>query len=205
MIAYITGRLSRSWGNSCLVVCADGLGYEVALPAHTLAALPPAGEEVAFYTSLAVREDALELFGFATFEERQCFEILVSISRIGARTALAMLSQYRPEELGRIVLEDDIGALTRVAGIGRKTAQHVLLELRYKFKGQETGKSAPGGDSPMPVAASVFRDALDGLANLGYSDEECSPVLRQLLAAEPALDVSGCLRKALKALGGRKS
>ena len=96
MIAYIEGRLAEVWGNACLVVTEGGVGYEVALPAHTLAALPGKGGSVALYTSLAVREDALELFGFASFEERQTFEVLVSISKVGARTALAILSIFGP-------------------------------------------------------------------------------------------------------------
>lgn len=126
MIAYIEGRLAEVWGNACLVVTEGGVGYEVALPAHTLAALPGKGGSVALYTSLAVREDALELFGFASFEERQTFEVLVSISKVGARTALAILSIFRPDDLRRLVLEDDVLALTRVSGIGKKTAQHVF-------------------------------------------------------------------------------
>ena len=201
MIAHISGRLDRSFENACIVLCADGLGYEVALPAHTLACLPPPGGEVAFYTSLAVREDALELFGFATFAERQCFEILVSISRVGARTALAILSQYRPEDLLRIVQDEDVGALSRVSGIGKKTAQHIFLELKYKLKGADGLQGPQASPVPCSGASSVFRDAMDGLANLGYAEEEAAGVLRSLLSQEPDLDVSGCLRKALRILG----
>ena len=102
MIAYLEGRLAEIWGNACLLVTEGGVGYEVALPAHTLAALPGRGEHLTLYTSLAVREDALELFGFATFEERQTFEVLVSISKVGARTALGILSIFRPDDLRRV-------------------------------------------------------------------------------------------------------
>ena len=108
----------------------------------TLSALPGKGEHIALYTSLAVREDALELFGFATFEERQTFEVLVSISKVGARTALSILSIYRPDDLRRIVFEEDVMALTRVSGIGKKTAQHVFLELKYKLKVDEAPQTA---------------------------------------------------------------
>lgn len=201
MIAHISGRLDRSFENACIVLCSDGLGYELALPAHTLASLPAPGQQVGFYTSLAVREDALELFGFATFAERQCFEILVSISRVGARTALAILSQYRPDDLFRIVQEEDIGALSRVSGIGKKTAQHIFLELKYKLKGAPGMDAPPAGPlsgGPSPI---VFRDAMDGLTNLGYAEDEASRVLRGLMDDEPDLDVSGCLRKALRILG----
>ena len=89
MIAYLEGLLAETWGTSCIVVTRGGVGYELDLPAHTMASLPGRGESVALYTSLVVREDAQQLFGFATFEERQVFEVLLTISKVGARTALA--------------------------------------------------------------------------------------------------------------------
>lgn len=198
MIAYVEGRLAEVWGNACLVVTEGGVGYEVALPAHTLAALPGKGGSVALYTSLAVREDALELFGFATFEERQTFEVLVSISKVGARTALAILSIFRPDDLRRLVVEDDVLALTRVSGIGKKTAQHIFLELKYKLKVEDAPQAAALLAAGRP--GSVFRDVLDGLANLGYAEEECAPLVKNLLHEESDLDVTGALRAALKAL-----
>lgn len=200
MIAYITGTLDRTWGNSCLLICQDGLGYEVAVPAHTLASLPEAGKEVSFYTSLAVREDALELFGFTTFTERQYFEILVSIARVGARTALAILSQFRPEEIARLVAEDNVNALTRVSGIGRKTAQHIFLELKYKLKGDGL---IPLTRAPAPRAleSNTMQDVQAALVNLGYNEEECMGLVRDILNNDPTLGVSECLRAALRALG----
>ena len=184
-------------------MCIRDRGYEVALPAHTLAALPDRGEPLALYTSLAVREDALELFGFASFEERQTFEVLVSISKVGARTALAILSIFRPDDLRRLVLEDDVLALTRVSGIGKKTAQHVFLELKYKLKVEDVPQAAVLAASGRP--GSVFRDVLDGLANLGYAEEECAPLVKKILHEEPDLDVTGALRAALKALAKGRS
>ena len=165
MIAYLEGRLGEVWGNACLVITGAGVGYEVALPAHTLGALPPAGGDVALYTVLCVREDALELFGFATFEERQTFETLLSISKVGARTALAILSTFRPGDLRRLVQEDDVLALTQVTGIGKKTAQHIFLELKYKLKTDDAPQGIVLAADGKP--GSVFRDALAGLANLG--------------------------------------
>lgn len=203
MIAYIEGRLAETWGNACLIVTEGGMGYEVALPAHTLAALPARGGTVAVYTSLAVREDALELFGFATFEERQTFQVLVSISKVGARTALSILSIFRPDDLRRIVIEEDVPALTRVSGIGKKTAQHIFLELKYKLKVEDGPRAAALVSEVRP--GSVFRDVLDGLANLGYAEEECAPLVRKLLHDEPDLDVTGALRAALKALARGKA
>ncbi|CAI3223854.1 Holliday junction branch migration protein RuvA [Desulfovibrio legallii] len=203
MIAYVEGRLAQVWGNTALVVTQGGVGYAVGLPAHTLASLPGRGEAVAFYTSLAVREDALELFGFASFEERQTFEVLVSISKVGARTALGILSIFRPDDLRRLVLEDDVLALTRVSGIGKKTAEHIFLELKYKLKVDDAPQAAAlVGSGVRP--GSVFRDVLDGLGNLGYSEDACAPMVKKILLEEPDLDVTGALRAALKTLAKGK-
>ena len=145
-----------------------------------------------------VREDAQELYGFATFEERQTFEVLTSISKVGARTALGILSIFRPQDLRRIVLEDDVLALTRVSGIGKKTAEHVFLELKYKLKVEDAPQGAVLTGDARP--GSVFRDVLDGLANLGYAEDECAPLVKKLLLEQPDLDVTGALRAALKGL-----
>lgn len=198
MIAYIEGRLAEIWGNNCLLITTGGLGYEVALPSHTVSALPGKGEFLAFYTSLIVREDAQELYGFASFEERQTFEVLVSISKVGARTALSILSIFRPDDLRRLVLEEDALALTRVSGIGKKTAQHIFLELKYKLKVDDVPQAAVLMTAGR--AGSVFRDVLDALANLGYGEEECVALVKKVLHEEPDLDVTGALRTVLKAL-----
>ena len=203
MIAYVEGRRAENAGNACVVVTENGVGYEIFLPTHALAELPDKGGHVAFHTCLMVREDAQELYGFPSWEERQTFIVLTSISKVGAKTALAVLSLFRPEDLRRIVLEDDVLALTRVSGIGKKTAQHVFLELKYKLKVEGMPQTAPlaaKGERP----GGVYRDALDGFANLGYPEEEVAPILRKILHDEPDLDVAGALRAALKDLAKKK-
>ncbi|MDR2726868.1 MAG: Holliday junction branch migration protein RuvA [Deltaproteobacteria bacterium] len=196
MIACLEGRVVEITSQSCVLLTAGGTGYEIGLPAHTLAALPGKGA-VLLYTRLVVREDAQELFGFATWDERQTFLTLIDINRVGARTALAILSVYRPDDLRRLVLEEDATALARVPGIGKKTAQQIFLELKYKLKVdgapgvQGTDGSRPGG---------VLHDALTGLANLGYDEGEAHNVLKTVLHDEPDLDVSSALRAALKRL-----
>lgn len=197
MIAYIEGRLAEISENSAVVITASGVGYEVFMPGHTLSRLPERGAMTALYTEHVVREDAQELFGFETWDERQTFVILTSISKVGARTALAMLSIFRPDDLRRLVFEEDANSLTRVPGIGKKTAQHVFLELKYKLKvGDAPGAATGSGDRP----GSVYRDTLAGLAGLGYTEEESSALVKGILHAEPDLDVSGALRASLKAL-----
>ncbi len=200
MIAYIEGRVGEIWASGCIIITESGLGYAVSLPNHTLSRLPAKGQWLSVHTSLQVREDSQELFGFESWDERQTFEILVSISKVGARTAMAILSLYRPDDLRRLVFEDDMVALTRVSGIGKKTGQHIFLELKYKLKVD----SMPVLAGATPSMGSVLRDVLDGLSNLGYAEEEAAPLVRIILQEEPDLDVSGALRAALKALAQSK-
>ena len=201
MLAYLEGRVLERTENSCVLVTAGGLGYEIFLPEHALAQLPAQGSMASFYTSFIVREDAQELFGFPSWDERQTFNLLTGINRVGARTALAILSRFRPDDLRRIVADDDASALTQVSGIGKKTAQQIFLELKYKLK----------GDAPVSFAAtpagrpSVYRDALTGLANLGYDEDMAGQVLRKVLDQDPDLEVGEALRAALKALARGKN
>ena len=203
MLAYIEGRLLERAETSCVLVTAGGVGYEIFLPEHALASLPAQGGMASFFTSFIVREDAQELFGFPTWDERQTFVLLRGINRVGARTALAILSQYRPDDLRRIVAEDDANALTRVSGIGKKTAQQIFLELKYKLKPGDgpVSFSSPAGTAP---ANTVYRDALTGLANLGYDEDMAGPLLKEALAADPDLSVGEALRAVLKAVGKGK-
>ncbi len=197
MIAYVEGKVAEIRDNACVVITDGGVGYEIFLPARTVAGLLGKGGRVSLYTSHVTREDAQELYGFESWDERVTFGVLTTISKVGARTALGILSVFRPDDLRRIVLDDDALALTRVSGIGKKTAQHVFLELKYKLdtEGLPATASAPAGRP-----AGVYRDALDGLSGLGYAEDEAGPVLKAVLREEPDLDVSGALRAALKAL-----
>jgi len=148
-----------------------------------------------------VREDALELYGFELWDERETFFVLTSISRVGARTAMAILSVFRPDDLRRLVAEDDVLSLTRVSGIGKKTGQQIFLELKYKLKGEAGALPAASA----PRAGSVLADAVAGLVNLGYDEEEALQTVKTVLEKEGDLDVSGALRAALKALARGRS
>ena len=203
MIAYLSGRLLEISEGICIIVTEGGVGYEVNIPSNVQANLPPKGDIVELYTSMIVREDAQELYGFLTFEEKQTFEVLITISKVGARTALSILSAFRPQDLHNLVLEDDIISLTRVQGIGKKTAQHIFLELKYKLKVGDSSKISVLAQDVKP--GSVYRDVIDGLINLGYSEVECVPILKKVLHEEPDLDVTGALRAVLKKLAKGRS
>lgn len=193
MIAYIEGKLAAICEGSCIVVTSGGIGYEIFLPTHTLAGLPATGESLSLYLVHIVREDAQELYGFGTWDERLTFKILLMISKVGARTALAILSKFRPDDLRRLVIEENALALSKVPGIGNKTAQHIFLELKDKLK---SGKTSSAGGMP----GTLYSDAMNALLTLGYNEEEAGTALKAVLQGNPDLDLSSTLRATLQSL-----
>ncbi len=188
MIGRITGIvLEKTPPQVCIDV--GGVGYEIDVPVSTLYDLPDTGGKVSLYTHLAVREDAHTLYGFITAQERATFRALIKVTGIGARTALAVLSGMTVAELASAITLQETGRLIRVPGIGKKTAERLLLELRGKLGadlGPATGTPAAGRD-----------DILNALLSLGYSNNECSTALKALPAD---IDVAEGIRLALKSL-----
>jgi Holliday junction DNA helicase RuvA len=201
MIACIEGTLAEAAESSCVMLTAGGVGYEVNLSAPALSRLPAPGGNLRFFTATVVREDSLELFGFESWDERQVFLVLISIARVGPRTAMSILSVFSPDDLRGLVAADDASGLTRVSGIGKKTGQQIFLELKYKLKGDVSPAKA-GAPS---TSGGVFADAVAGLINLGYEEEEAARAVRQALKGEKDPDVSGVLRAALKTLARSRS
>lgn len=201
MIAYIEGRLLARTETSCVVQTEGGVGYEISLTGPMLSSLPNKGDQVSFYINTIVREDALQLYGFSSWDDRETFNVLISISKLGPKTALAILSTFSPDDLRTLLMNEDANALTRVPGIGKKTAQHVFIELTYKLKVKAEHKSSTTLDQG---ASNVFRDTLAGLVNLGYAEEEARPVVEKVFHEEPDLDVSQGLRQALKTMARDK-
>ncbi|HMM54853.1 MAG TPA: Holliday junction branch migration protein RuvA [Candidatus Desulfobacillus sp.] len=166
-----------------------GVGYEIDVPMSTYYNLPAAGERVSLHTHLVVREDAQQLFGFASEAERAVFRQLLKISGIGARTALAVLSGLSVAELAQAVAAQESGRLTKIPGIGKKTAERLLLELRDRFKGADAiAQTAPA------LSAS---DILNALLALGYNEREALAAMKPLAAD---ISVSDGIRQALKSL-----
>ena len=191
MIGRLTGRLvSRHPPQVLLDV--GGVAYELDVPMSTFYNLPPTGESVTLHTHLLVREDAHTLYGFATLDERAAFRLLIRISGVGARTALAVLSGLSVSELARAVTLQETGRLTKVPGIGKKTAERLLLELKGKLAETLPGSAAASApDSATP-------DILHALVGLGYSEREALGAIRDLA---PGVTVAEGIRQALKALG----
>ena len=202
MIGYIEGRVLARRERWAIVLTPGGVGYELELPDPVAASLPAPGGQACLYVHTVVREDAFELFGFATLDDRETFRVLIGITKLGPKTALAILSRYTADDLARIVAAGDADALVAVPGIGKKSAQRIFIELTYKLEGRAAGAGlapsvVPGGSVPADVVA--------GLANLGYPEAEARRVAVAVLEAEPDLDVAGALRQALKRLASEKS
>jgi len=174
-----------------LLLDVQGVGYEVDVPMSTFYNLPATGERVVLFTHLVVREDAHLLFGFGTDNERRAFRQLVKISGIGARTALSVLSGLSVAELAQAVTLQESGRLTKIPGIGKKTAERLLLELKDKLGADLT---TTVGVHRAPPASS---DILHALLSLGYSDKEAVAAVKQL---PEGLAVSDGIRQALKLL-----
>jgi Holliday junction DNA helicase RuvA len=189
MIGRISGILLEKNPPQLLIDC-NGVGYEVGVPMSTFYNLPALGEKVALLTHLTVREDAHLLYGFASVEERNVFKELIKISGIGARTALSILSGMSVADLVQAVTLQESGRLTRVPGIGKKTAERLLLELKGKL-GADLGVAgaAAHGDATS--------DIMNALLALGYSDKEAALALKQVPAGT---GVSEGIKLALKAL-----
>jgi Holliday junction DNA helicase RuvA len=189
MIGRITGTLLDKTPPT-ICVQTGGLGYEIDVPMSTLYDLPDVGAQVTLYTHLAIREDAHVLYGFLTAQERTTFRSLIKVTGIGARIALAVLSGMTTDELALAIREQETGRLTRVPGIGKKTAERLLLELKDKL---DTPTHTGGGASK----GTGRDDILNALMALGYSNNESQAALKALPAD---IDVSDGIRQALKSL-----
>ncbi|GLW67015.1 Holliday junction ATP-dependent DNA helicase RuvA [Actinomadura rubrobrunea] len=198
MIAFVSGTVAAA-GPDAAVIDVHGVGLTVQCTPATLAGLR-VGEQVRLPTSLVVREDSLTLFGFADEDERAVFELLQTASGVGPRLALAMLAVHSPDALRRAVAAEDVGALTKVPGIGKKGAQRIVLELRDRL-GAPAGGAA---DAPAPAGAEPWREQVrTGLVNLGWSAKEAEAAVAAVAADLDGGDpppVSALLKAALKKL-----
>jgi len=185
LIGKIAGRLAAKHPPQVLVDV-GGVSYEIDVPMSTFYTLPAAGEPVTLHTHLSIKEDAHSLYGFATLEERSAFRQLIRISGIGARTALSVLSGLSVAELAQAVALQEADRLVKVPGIGKKTAERLLLELKGKLDAAAAGTARPQA-----------ADALNALVALGYSEKEALTALKGLPAGTPLAEA---IRFALKAL-----
>lgn len=196
MIGFLRGRLESRLPGSVLIDV-GGVGYLAAVSAPTAAGLGAPGSEVRLRTRLIVREDALLLYGFADEAEMGLFDVLTSVTGVGPKIALDILSALPPKRLQRAVAEEDVAALTAVRGVGRKTAQRIVLELRDRL-GAGDAEALPGS---LPAADDAGSQAVAALVGLGFSLPEAHRALAAV--AEPAGDPAELVRQALRAAGGK--
>jgi len=188
MIGRLTGLLAAKMPPQ-LLVDVGGVGYELDVPMSTFYNLPALGERITLLTHFVVREDAQQLFGFLTSEERSTFRLLIKISGVGPRTALSILSGLSVAELAHAIAAQEPGRLVKVPGIGKKTAERLLLELK--------GKLGPDLAAPASVTSDAQADIVQALVALGYNDRDAAAALKALPADTGVADG---IKQALKSL-----
>lgn len=206
MIAYIRGKLVSATLEYTIVEV-NGVGYKVYTPASILGKLPETGEELVVHTHLYVREDAMQLYGFNDTQDLAAFELLLGVSGVGPKVALAVLSVLNFQQLRQAVVQENIPVLTKIPGIGKKTAQRLVLELKDKLsKGGGAAMSLPTAAQALtglgePVTTSPAEDAISALESLGYQHHQARPAIEQAISQfGEAASVEELIKGALKAL-----
>lgn len=197
MIAFLRGRVLEKQPNR-LIVDVAGVGYDVAIPLSTFYAVGANGAEISVRVHTHVREDQLALFGFATELELMVFERLIAISGIGPKVALAVLSGIEPNELAAAVQQHEVTRLTRIPGVGKKTAERIILELADRLP--KALAAAAGGRTPTAAGDELRDDLTSTLINLGYHRQIIDKTLDRLLRDHPSVEFQDVLRAALKEL-----
>jgi Holliday junction DNA helicase RuvA len=176
MIGSLRGRLSSKQAPQIVIEC-GGVGYEVETPMSTFLELPEIGTDLFIYTHLLVREDAQILYGFSTEDERLMFRTLLKVNRVGAKLALGILSAMSTNDFRRCVELEDTTSLSKIPGVGKKTAERLIIEMRDRI-----GAAVPGGGkaAPLTVAASARNEAVDALVALGYKPKEVHTLIAKL-------------------------
>jgi len=200
MIAFLSGRLLEKHANA-VIVDVGGVGYEVTIPLSTFYELGEPGSDVELRIYTHVREDAIQLFGFKTTRERDLYLKLISVQGIGAKSGITMLSGMNADEIVAAIRSNDLGRLTAIPGVGRKTAERLVIELRDKVGELAVaigaGTSNPSGSLPVDA---VFDNALSALINLGYQKAAAERALKKVGDEGTEMSVQRLLRRSLQVL-----
>ena len=200
MYAFIEGKVGEK-NDGELILQAGGVGYQINCSMNTLAAAPALGETMRCYTYLSVREDAMELFGFASREEKHMFLSLTGVSGVGPKMALALLGSMPLKELNLAILLGDVTALSRAPGIGKKTAQRIALELKDKVSQEDVSAVSAGGAAPVQsMAADCVTEALEALQALGYTPTEARNAVQSVRDQSDKTDE--LIKLALRSMAG---
>jgi Holliday junction DNA helicase RuvA len=200
MIAFLSGKLLEKHANT-VIVDVGGIGYEVTIPLSTFYELGEPGTDVELRIYTHVREDAIQLFGFKTLRERDLYLKLISVQGIGAKSGVTMLSGMSADEIVAAIRSNDLGRLTAIPGVGRKTAERLVIELRDKVGelAAAAGAAAAISGDELPADA-VFDDALSALVNLGYQKAAAERALKKVVQDGTEMSVQKLLRKSLQVL-----
>lgn len=173
MYSYIRGTLVRRTDET-IVVDNNGIGYEIICPFSLSSEFGPCGEEVTVFVYQSVKEDDISLFGFVTQEEKDMFLLLITVSSVGPKGAMSVCAQMKPDKLAMAVMSGDVKSLTSVKGLGKKTAERIILELRDKLKkvGKDSASTSIAASSVSVTDQSVFDDATNALIVLGYKEDD---------------------------------
>ena len=206
MIYSLRGRLALKELGLVVVEC-GGVGYACKTSYSTVSQLGETGSEVTVYTHLYVREDAVELFGFATLQELSCFRLLISVSGVGPKAATAILSDMTPEKFAFTVASGDSKTFTKTKSIGAKTAQRIVLELKDKMSAESIGGSvavdaASFAAAPSGAVSSAVTEALEALMVLGYTQGEVAPILGKL---DQSLSTQDMIKETLRIMNAKNT
>lgn len=204
MIAYLSGKLLEKQANT-VIVDVNGVGYEVTIPLSTFYELGEEGTDVSLRIYMHVREDAQQLFGFKTEREKQLYLKLISVQGIGAKSGVTMLSGMSADEIIVAIRTDNLARLTAIPGVGKKTAERLVIELRDKLNDISSSEAQGSfanisGASNIESADAVYDDALSALTNLGYQRAAAEKALKQAVQAGTEMSVQKLLRKSLQFL-----
>ena len=200
MYAFIEGKVCEKNAGE-LILLAGGVGYQINCSMNTLAAAPALGETMRCYTYLSVREDAMELFGFASREEKRMFLSLTGVSGVGPKMSLALLGSMPLKELNLAILLGDVTAVSRAPGIGKKTAQRIALELKDKVSQEDVSAVSVGGAAPVQsMAADCVTEALEALQALGYTPAEARNAVQSVRDQSDKTDE--LIKLALRSMAG---
>jgi Holliday junction DNA helicase RuvA len=202
MIAYLSGKLLEKEAN-LVIVDVGGVGYEVIIPLSTFYDLGEAGEDVSLRIYTYVREDVLQLFGFKTVRERELFLLLISVSGIGPKSAVTALSGMSADEIISAIRQNNLARLNSIPGVGRKTAERLVIELRdkiAKLSAVSSEEMKAEGINSQASGDDVFDDAISALVNLGYQRNAAEKALKQAMQEGTELSVQKLLRRSLQLL-----
>ena len=201
MIEFLKGKIADLSVNR-LCIDVNGVGYVVSVSETTASLMPSVGEEVKIYTYMSVREDGVSLFGFPTYDDLEIFKLLISVSGVGPKGALGILSVLTPDDLRFAILSGDSKAIAKAPGIGKKSAERVIIDLKDKISAEDTVRQALGPGDQISQAPEGARDeAVEALVALGYSSSDAFKAVKEAAAALGAdADTDTLLRAALKVI-----